>query len=263
MKPRIGFGKSSLTPPMIALASMAVIVVTAAVALIVRYWVTPPPPDHDDYVTPSPAPSVFKAPSPSPTSIRPEELIENAARQLMRRISNDSQAYSFPDASPIREIKDAVGQCCKSARLAAALQTISQNRNEFIRLAGNQIKPDLLAYAVLAETNGGAYPSNPVNTARAMGPKLISLRNTFGDETTDSVLIFVSAYPEGVFPKGGHPLLERIPGDNPMQDRKVWSLARRNRFKPGQYEFVLRFIAYGIIADNPAQCGIQSPKLDF
>jgi hypothetical protein len=59
-----------------------------------------------------------------------------------------------------------------------------------------------------------------------MAPKLISLRNTFGDETADSVLIFVAAYPEGVFPRGSHPLLSRIPGDNPMQERKVWTLAR-------------------------------------
>jgi hypothetical protein len=261
-KPRTVSGKSSLTPPIVAVASMAVIVVIAAVVLIVRNWGASGHAGKDDE-TPTPAPTVVNAPSPSPSLASPEDQTENAAKRLMRRISNDSQAYAFPDASPIREIKSVVSQSCKSARLAAALQTISQNRNEFIRLAGNQIKPDLLAYAVLAETNGGANPSNLVNTARAMARDLISLRNTFGDETADSVLIFVSAYPEGVFPKGSHPLLNRIPGDNPMRDRKVWSLARSNRFKPGQYEFILRFIAYGIIADDPAQCGIQSPKLDF
>jgi hypothetical protein len=194
--------------------------------------------------------------------------IESAARQLMRRISRDSQVYDFPDESPLRDINGAVGQCSQSASLAAALQTIAGNRDEFIKLARNQITPDLLAYAVLAETNGGANgasanPRRLMYTARAMAPKLISLRNTFGDETADSVLIFVAAYTEGVFPRGGHPLLSRIPGDNPMRERKVWSLARRGKFKPGQYEFVLRFIAYGIIAGNPKQYGIESPKLDF
>jgi hypothetical protein len=40
-------------------------------------------------------------------------------------------------------------------------------------------------------------------------------------------------------------------------------LSRGGKFKPGQYEFVLRFIAYGVIADNPKRCGIALPRLDF
>ena len=262
----------ALVTPIVAVASIAVIVVIAAVVIF----------DSNDrdtesgFKTPTPTPAAFVSPSPPDPSIRTDgavaplalDRIESAARQVMRRISRDSQIYDFPDESPLRDINGAVGQCCQSASLAAALQTISRNRDEFIRLAGNQITPDLLAYAVLAETNGGANgaaanPRRLMDTARSMAPKLISLRNTFGDETSDSVLIFVAAYSEGVFPRGGHPLLSRIPGDNPMRERKVWSLARRGKFKPGQYEFVLRFIAYGIIAGNPKYCGVESPKLDF
>jgi hypothetical protein len=265
-------GKTSnkaLMTPIVALATIAVIVVIAAVVIFHSSGVDTDP----GFKTPTPTPAAFVSPSPTDPSIRldgsaPLDRIESAAKQLMRRISRDSQVYDFPDESPLRDISGAIGQCCQSASLAAALQTISRNRDEFIRLAGNQITPDLLAYAVLAETNGGANgaganPRRLMDTARSMAPKLISLRNTFGDETADSVLIFVAAYPEGVFPRGGHPLLSRIPGDNPMRERKVWSLARRGKFKPGQYEFVLRFIAYGIIAGNPKHCGIDSPKLDF
>lgn len=261
-------GNSLPTAPIVAVASIALIVIIAAVVIIRMNGGE----RRSNGKTPTPTPDGSRSPSPSPTPKRSEEevaleRIENAVRQLMRRISNDSQVYAFPDASPRREIKDVLGQSCKSATLSAALQTISRNRNEFIKLAGNQITPDLLAYAVLAETNRGAQNSanlpNLMDTARLMAPKLISLRNTFGDETADSVLIFVAAYPEGVFPKGGHPLLGRIPRDNPMRERKIWSLKRRGKFKPGQYEFVLRFIAYGIIADNPGQCGIALPKLDF
>ncbi|HZF39267.1 MAG TPA: FHA domain-containing protein [Blastocatellia bacterium] len=257
----------ALMTPIVAVASIAVIVVIAVVVIFDSNGRDTEP----GFKTPTPTPAAFVSPSPPDPSIRPDgavalDRIESAARQLMRRISRDSQVYDFPDESPLRDINGAVGQCCQSASLAAALQTISRNRDEFIRLAGNQITPDLLAYAVLAETNGGANgaganPRRLMDTARSMAPKLISLRNTFGDETSDSVLIFVAAYPEGVFPRGGHPLLSRIPGDNPMRERKVWSLARRGKFKPGQYEFVLRFIAYGIIAGNPKHCGIESPMV--
>jgi FHA domain-containing protein len=254
---------SALRSPVVAVASMAVIVIIAAAVIILRNGGE----TERGAETPVPTAGVFNSPSPSggPTGSEGAlDRVENAVSQLMRRISKDPQPYAFPDESPLREIDAALGQACKSPSLAAALQTIDRNRNEFIKFAGNQIAPDLLAYAVLAETGGGgASPRYLMETARLMAPRLISLRNTFGDETADSVLIFVSAYPEGVFPKGGHPLLGRIPGDNPMRDRKVWSLARRGKFKPGQYEFVLRFIAYGIIAANPRQCGIESPKLDF
>lgn len=259
----------ALMTPIVASASIAVIVIIAVVVIFDSNGRDTEP----GFKTPVPTPAAFVSPSPPDPSIHPDgavtmDRIESAARQLMRRISRDSQVYDFPDESSLRDINDAVGQCRQSASLAAALQTINRNRDEFIRLAGNQITPDLLAYAVLAETNGGAngagaIPRRLMDTARSMAPKLISLRNTFGDETSDSVLIFVAAYPEGVFPRGGHPLLSRIPGDNPMRERKVWSLERRGKFKPGQYEFVLRFIAYGIIAGNPKHCGIESPKLDF
>jgi hypothetical protein len=263
-KPGTVSGNPSITGPLVAVASIAVIMVIAAVIIIERNRREPRP----DVKTQSPTPSVFNPPS-SPGDSAPSggapplDRTENAVRRLMRRISKDSQVYDFPDESPLRDINVALGQSCKSASLAAALQTISRNRNEFINLAGNQITPDLLAYAVLAESDGAGAPQKLMDTARLMAPKLISLRNTFGDETADSVLIFVSAYPEGVFPRGGHPLLARIPADNPMRERKVWSLARRGKFKTGQYEFVLRFIAYGIIAGNPGQCGIALPKLDF
>src|SRR6266540_649552 len=167
-------------------------------------------------------------------------------------------AYASLDQSSLRQIRSAVEQSCKSPSLAAAFQVISQNRSEFIRLADNQISPDLLAYAVLAETNGGTQ--NLMAKAREMAPKLNALRSMFGGDLTDSALLFVAAYYEGVPSKKHHPLLDRIP--DPTQ-RDIWSLSRGGKFKPGQYEFVLRFIAYGIIADNPRQCGIALPRLDF
>src|SRR5262249_12704491 len=141
--PPMESGNSLLTAPIVAVASIAVIVIIAAVVIIRMNGGE----RRTNGKTPTPTPGGSRSPSPSPTPVRSEEVvalerIENAVRQLMRRISNDSQVYAFPDASPLREIKDVLGQSCKSATLAAALQTISQNRDEFIKLAGNQITPD-------------------------------------------------------------------------------------------------------------------------
>src|SRR5262245_54710494 len=249
--------KLRLTAPLGAVFSIIGIVVIASVIA----WMKSGNGELDGKVDPSPSPSTPA--SPSLTASRPPQdraliEIEGGAKRMMRRISNDSMDYASLDQSSLRQIRSAVEQSCKSPSLATAFQVISQNRSEFIRLADNQISPDLLAYAVLAETNGGTQ--NLMAKAREMAPKLNALRSMFGGDLTDSALLFVAAYYEGVPSKKHHPLLDRIP--DPTQ-RDIWSLSRGGKFKPGQYEFVLRFIAYGIIADNPRQCGIALPRLDF
>jgi FHA domain-containing protein len=247
-----------LTAPLGAVFSIIGIVVIASVIA----WMKSGNGELDEKkIVPSPGPSTPA--SPSLTASRPPEdrafiEIEGGAKRMMRRISNDSMDYASLDQSSLRQIRSAVEQSCKSPSLAAAFQVIGQNRGEFIRLADNQISPDLLAYAVLAETNGGTQ--NLMAKAREMAPKLNALRSMFGGDLTDSALLFVAAYYEGFPSKKHHPLLDRIP--DPTQ-RDIWSLSRGGKFKPGQYEFVLRFIAYGIIADNPRQCGIALPRLDF
>ena len=253
-----GTRKPRLTAPLVAVVSIIGIVIIASVIAWVKWGNGET--DDDKFFRP-PGPSTPA--SPSLTASRPPQdrafiEIEGGAKRMMRRISNDSMDYASLDQSSLRQIRSAVEQSCKSPSLAAAFQVISQNRGEFIRLADNQISPDLLAYAVLAETNGGTQ--NLMAKAREMAPKLNALRSMFGGDLTDSALLFVAAYYEGVPSKKNHPLLDRIP--DPTQ-RDIWSLSRGGKFKPGQYEFVLRFIAYGVIADNPRQCGIALPRLDF
>src|SRR5262245_30034954 len=250
--------KPRLTAPLGAVVSIIGIVVIASVIA----WMKSGNGELDEKDN-FPSPGAPTPASPSLTASRPPQdrafiEIEGGAKRMMRRISNDSMDYASLDQSSLRQIKSAVEQSCKSPSLAAAFQVISQNRGEFVRLADNQISPDLLAYAVLAETNGGTQ--SLMAKAREMAPKLNALRSMFGGDLTDSALLFVAAYYEGVPSKKHHPLLDRIP--DPTQ-RDIWSLSRGGKFKPGQYEFVLRFIAYGIIADNPRQCGIALPRLDF
>ena len=250
--------KLRLTAPLGAVFSIIGIVVIASVIA----WMKSGNGELDEKkIVPSPGPSTPASPiltASRPTEDRAFIEIEGGAKRMMRRISNDSMDYASLDQSSLRQIRSAVEQSCKSPSLAAAFQVISQNRSEFIRLADNQISPDLLAYAVLAETNGGAQ--NLMAKAREMAPKLNALRSMFGGDLADSALLFVAAYFEGVPSKKHHPLLDRI--SDPTQ-RDIWSLSRGGKLKPGQYEFVLRFIAYGIIADNPRQCGIALPRLDF
>src|SRR5262245_27945838 len=85
-------GNSPLAAPIVAVASIAVIMIIAAVVIIRMNWGE----GGANGGTRTPTPVSSRSPSPSPTpKISEEEAalgrIENAVRQLMRRISNDSQ----------------------------------------------------------------------------------------------------------------------------------------------------------------------------
>src|SRR5262249_36299830 len=139
--------KPRLTAPLGAVFSIIGIVVIASVIAWMKWGNGELDGKFDGPSTPA---------SPSLTASRPPEDrafidIEGGAKRMMRRISNDSMDYASLDQSSLPQIRSAVEQSCKSPSLAAAFQVISQNRGEFVRLADNQISPDLLAYAVLSE----------------------------------------------------------------------------------------------------------------
>jgi hypothetical protein len=50
---------------------------------------------------------------------------------------------------------------------------------------------------------------------------------------------------------------------NPQTDRNVWFLRQKGALSNEAYEFVLRFLAYGAIAQNPRQFGLDASALVF
>src|SRR2546426_98209 len=141
--------------PLGAVVSIIGIIIIASIIAWVK-WGNGEPDEKKIVPSPGPSPSASASLTASRSSEdRALSEIESGAKRMMRRISNDSMDYASLDQSSLRQSRSTVEQSCKSASLAAAFQAISQNRGEFIRLADNQISPDLLAYAVLAETNGG------------------------------------------------------------------------------------------------------------
>lgn len=254
-------------------AVMILIVATALILLVGRNRrkvisaaaVTPAVEATTEDVTPEPA-----TPSPSTGEARqpcvdiPLTQIEAGAQKVIRQISSDKQEYAFPEEAPLRDIKAEVEKFCGQATLASAISTLRQHQGEIKSATADEIATALLGYAALAQTSGGTRGDVLAATAQ-MAPVLRSLRRTFGDQTGDSVLIFVAAYPEGVFPKGGHPLLARIRSvtrNDPFTRRNVWYLSRNGALKPEQYAFIVRFLAAGIIARNPAEYGLSTAALE-
>jgi hypothetical protein len=96
-------------------------------------------------------------------------------------------------------------------------------------------------------------------------PDLLSLRKTLGTESADKSLILVAAYKMGGGTKKSHPLLRTMTRvvKNPLTDRNVWFLRERGSLDDQPYQFVVNFLALGVIAENPRRFGITAPAIAY
>jgi len=190
--------------------------------------------------------------------------IEQTAKEVMAGIS-DSSSYVF-EKDAINDISEKVGQYrASSAALAKALRSVTQRREEITAQAKRKgIRPALVAYAALAESSDGGGGRDTAAIAMSMIDDLAWLQTTFGSDA-DSSLILIAAYKMGVGTRNSHPLLSAMTEKikNPDTDRNVWFLNRASAIKPAPYDFVVRFLAVAIIAQDPAGFGVQAPALKF
>ncbi|MEN3332496.1 MAG: hypothetical protein V7641_1861 [Blastocatellia bacterium] len=190
--------------------------------------------------------------------------IEQTAKEVMARIS-DGDSYVF-EKDAINDISEKVAQYrAASAALVSALRSINQRREEITAQAKRKgLKPALVAYAALAETSDEGAGRDAGATALRMIDDLLWLQTTFGSDANSS-LIVIAAYKMGVGTKKSHPLLsamtERI--KNPDTDRNVWFLYKVSAIKPAPYNFVVRFLALAIIAQDPQGFDVQAQALKF
>jgi hypothetical protein len=187
-----------------------------------------------------------------------DEEIEEAARQVVGRISNDLHHYEFPsDKSHVVRVKEVVEGNCNSLTLGAGLQALRRGRAQLIDWSENQIAPDLLAYAALAETNGRS--SDTLAAARRMAPQLIDVSKLLKDSNADAALLSLAAYEMGPPSRGAHPIHRRMEGRiNHDTERNVWDLYRNGGLTEAEYGFVIRFLAFGIIAHEPRRFGYEN-----
>ena len=101
--------------------------------------------------------------------------------------------------------------------------------------------------------------------ARQAVPEVQFLRGHFGGNFADPSLLIVAAHKIPGGSKKSHPLLEPLRRlvRNPQTDRNVWFLREKGALSDTAYEFVLRFLAYGAIAQNPRQFSLDAPALIF
>lgn len=194
--------------------------------------------------------------------------IERYALRVMRSISNDSN----PTLS--RKVLAEVNQKIKgyqgSAVLRDQLRVMKQRGVQQLgpaAKAGN-VKPPLVVYAALARMDRDNERGDPVQAAQRMLPVLAHLRAIFGTELANDSLLIVAAYDQG---PGGttHPLqttliqLAKNQPESPATIRTVWYLRDHQRLSPQSYDLVLRFLAIGVVAQDPHKFGVDAEPLGF
>lgn len=217
-----------------------------------------------------PSPSIKKVKKPG--DVVPENPTDQTAlavKRVMSKLSKDNAPY-ISDAG-INDVKRKVEEYRGSRDLRERLSVVKQGCAEISAEAERiNLRPALLMYAALADSEGPSG-SNPITAARRMSPRLLSLRATFGTETANSSLLLIAAYPYPFNPQIGsqtrtpHPLaskLVEIGGRRSTVEtseaRTVWFLREKNAITDEAYEFVIRLLAIGVIAQNPSQYGIDA-----
>jgi hypothetical protein len=190
--------------------------------------------------------------------------IEAGAQEVIRRISRDSKPYSFSERA-VRDIQARVREQSQSSYLSNSLLKLQENSGTISTKAGKEgLQPSLVILLALALTKGG-QAGDSVTTATRVVTSLASLSKMFGGNEADSSLILIAAYREGVGTNRSHPLLKRMKAavTNPLTERNIWYLHDQNVISADEYDLVVDAIAFGVIARNPRQFGLDNDPLNL
>jgi len=214
-----------------------------------------------EVVTAAAAPA---APPPVPPQSAELTATETAAREVIRRISRDSKPYGFSEQA-IQDIQARVHEHRESRYLGNSLLKLQQGSEAISTRASKEgLQPNLVALLALALTKGGEA-GDSLARATSVVPQLASLNRMFGSNEADSSLILIAAFREGGGTNRSHPLLRRMKTvvSNPLTERNIWYLHDQNVVSNDDYDLVVDVLAYGVIARNPREFGLDSDPLNL
>lgn len=192
----------------------------------------------------------------------PVRRINKLAMDVMRRISREDKQYDFSDAV-LAEISERVRRHSQSPALEAALTAFRQKGRALQAEIQQEraMEPSLVFYTALAEIVSGQTGRDAMSTAQSVLQDLRQVRKDYGTDTPDSCLIVVAVRKMKSRSSAGIPA-SAVKGDA-FRDRSVWYLHDNGKIDNDAYEFVLNFVAVGVIAQTPRQFGVASDPLPF
>lgn len=195
------------------------------------------------------------------------DKIERASVSFLRRIAeNDTKA--FLTGKQIAVVNTKVGQFKSSSALAENLKNAKRNSSQIEELARSKnLRPQFVATAALAAL--GNQQGDVTKTAQGMLETLSNLRASLGNELADDNLLIIAAYDQGaagqnlVMRDTVAGLVNKFPNVSSRTVRTIWFLKDNGKLSDSQFEFALKFLAIGIIAQNPKDFNVQSEAVVF
>jgi hypothetical protein len=189
--------------------------------------------------------------------------IEAAASNVLSSISKDT--HPVLTEKPVREINAQVQRYRSSPSLLRdELRAMKRDIVAVSALAkSNGLRTPLAVYATLARIDKDGGRGEPAQVAGQLCPALAKMRRIFGDELANDSLLTVAALEEG---PGLQFRITKLAGqvkDSPTTIRSIWYLHEHRIIEEETYNFVLRFLAIGVIAQNPQKFGIAADPLTF
>ncbi|MCW5959883.1 MAG: FHA domain-containing protein [Pyrinomonadaceae bacterium] len=193
--------------------------------------------------------------------------IESLSAQFLRKaVKNDPNA--FLTSKQIALVAPKIDQLKTSSALAANLKNARSNSAQIASIASNSgLTPLYLSTASIAKL--GNQSGNVAETAKSMVEILAKLSRSLGGETADDALLVIAAYEQGVAGKftqlrvQTEALSAKTQGVTARQVRTIWFLHEQNKLSDAEFDFALRFIAIGTIAQKPSEFGVNAEALNF
>ncbi|HMH42991.1 MAG TPA: FHA domain-containing protein [Pyrinomonadaceae bacterium] len=188
-------------------------------------------------------------------------LIESCASRVLTGISRDRR--SVLTEKPLKDIDATVQRYKGSSSLAEQLRVMKKALPQVSTVAkSNGVAAPLVVYATLAQIDRDGR-GDPAQVAAGLAPTLARMRAIFGDELASDSLLSVAALEEGPSLQLRITKLAGRVSDSPATIRSVWYLHDHQTISDQTFNFVLRFLALGVIAQDPQKFGVSAEPLIF
>jgi hypothetical protein len=282
-KPKASPATPSLSKmPVFAVVAVVSILLIAGVALLVGHRSTPPGNsnlnkirerhdygDNANVQKSDDASSPAEGDSPGPTSdgnnlnVEAGDLsaIETYASKVLASISRDT--HPVLTQKPLAAINSQVQQFRGSSSLPEELRAMKRALPQVAAAAkSNGVRTPLLVYVTLAKIDRDGR-GDPAQVAASLCPTLARMRAVFGDELANDSLLSVAALEEGEALQSRITKLAGRVNDSPTTIRSIWYLHDHQVISEQTYNFVIRFMAMGVIAQDPQKFGLSADPLNF
>jgi hypothetical protein len=180
----------------------------------------------------------------------------------MTRIGNERD-YSFPVLNGI-SIRDQVNGYAENYRYSPSLPNALSSGGRIFSLARERgVKPSILFFSALAATEGGRR-EDPFKAAVVMLEDLRRVQIDIGFEKPDSALLVIAAYKLGFRSEDYNRFKSRMEKlSDADKQRNIWRYNEAKSLPDDAYQFAMKALTLGAIAQNPQCFEINAQAVNF